>query len=85
MPWFCPKLSFLIQVVGFPIGLSPMTMQCLGSVQNSVLISSWGNYPLSYGMCPWFKRIGSSAKPLVPSMLLTLQSAAPSEETSEET
>ena len=85
LPCFCPKLSFLIQVVGFPIGLSPRTMQCLGSIQNLVLISSWGNYPLGYGVCPRFKRIGSSAKPLVLSTLLTLQSAAPSEEISEET
>ena len=70
--WFCPKLSFLIQVVRFPISLSPRTIQYLGSVQNSVLISSWGNYPLSYGVGPWFKGTSSSAKPLEPSVLLTL-------------
>ena len=34
IPWFCPKLRFLLKVVGFPIGLSPRTMQYLGSVQN---------------------------------------------------
>ena len=56
-------------------------MQYLGSVQNLILISSWGNYPLGYGVVPWFKGISSLAKPLEPSVLLTLQSAAPSEET----
>ena len=80
IPWFYPKLSFLIQVVGFPIGLSLKTIQYLGSVQNSVLISSWGNHPLGYGVGPWFKGTSSLAKPLEPSVLLTLQRAAPSEE-----
>ena len=56
-------------------------MQYLGSVQNLTFISSWGNYPLNYGVGPWFKGISSSTKPLEPSVLLTLQSAAPSEET----
>ena len=32
-------------------------------------------------MGPWFRGISSSAKPLKPSTLLTLRSAAPSEET----
>ena len=39
MPWFRPKPSFLIQVVGFPIGLGPRTIQDLGSV-----------YPFSSGL-----------------------------------
>ena len=42
---------------------------------------NWGNYPPGYGVGPWFKGTRSSAKPLEPSVLLTLQSAAPSEET----
>ena len=46
MPWFCPKPSFVVQVVGFPIGLSPRTMQCLGSAPElSFSLSSgisWG-------------------------------------------
>ena len=32
-PRFCPKLMFF-SVLGFPIGLSPRTMQVLGFVQN---------------------------------------------------
>ena len=64
MSWFCLKPSFLIQVVGFPIGLSPRTMQYLGSVKNLIFISSWGNYPLGYGVGAWFKGTSSSAKPL---------------------
>ena len=33
-PQFSPKPLVFSQVVGFPIGLSPRTIQCLGSVQN---------------------------------------------------
>ena len=34
-PWFCPELVIInIFVLGFPIGLSPRTIQGLGSVQN---------------------------------------------------
>ena len=32
-PWFCLALSFFLEVASFPIGLSPRTMQDLGSVQ----------------------------------------------------
>ena len=50
IPWFCPKLSFLIQVVGFPIGLSPRTIQCLGSVQNLVFLIQVVGFPI--GLSP---------------------------------
>ena len=34
-PWFCPELVIIkIFVLGFPIGLSPRTIQGLGSAQN---------------------------------------------------
>ena len=33
MPRFCLTLSFLSEVAGFPRGLSPRTMQRLGSIQ----------------------------------------------------
>ena len=33
-PWFCPRLVRFFYVLGFPIGLSPWTMQGLGSVQD---------------------------------------------------
>ena len=36
---FESKTQFSFQVVGFPIGLSPRTIQYLGSVQNSVFSS----------------------------------------------
>ena len=50
MPWFCPKPSFhYIQVVGFPIGLSPRTMQCLGSVQNLVFHIQVVGFPIGLG------------------------------------
>ena len=56
MPWFCPKPSFCIQVVGFPIGLSPRTMQCLGSVQNLVFLIQVVGFPIGLGprtmQCP---------------------------------
>ena len=42
-PWFCPKLMMIFYVLGFPIGLSPRTMQGLGSVQN-----------LYFFLCTWF-------------------------------
>ena len=50
MPWFCPKPSFLLQVVGFPTGLSPRTMQCLGSVQNLVFLIQVVGFPI--GLSP---------------------------------
>ena len=37
---------FLIQVVGFPIGLSSRTMQCLGSVQNLVFLIQVVGFPI---------------------------------------
>ena len=49
-------------------------MQYLGSVQNLI-------FKLDYGVGPWFRGISSSTKPLEQSVLLTLRSAAPSEET----
>ena len=39
-PFFFLNSWLHIQVVGFPIGLSPRTMQCLGSVQNLVFSTS---------------------------------------------
>ena len=48
-------------------------MQHLGSVQNLI-------FKFDYGMGPWFKGISSSTEPLEQSVLLTLRSAAPSEE-----
>ena len=52
------NLVFLIQVVGFPIGLSPRTMQCLGSIQNLVFLIQVVGFPHrleseDYAM-PWF-------------------------------
>ena len=44
------NLVFLIQVVGFPIGLSPRTMQCLGSVQNLVFLIQVVGFPI--GLSP---------------------------------
>ena len=96
IPWFCPKPSFLIQVVGFPIGLSPRTMQCLGSKTQFSHPGSWFPHRLEsedYAM-PWFcpkpsfllalelgfKGVSSSAKPLEPSKRLTLANVAPSQE-----
>ena len=42
MPWFCPKPLYFSQVAGFPVGLRPRSIQCLGSVQNLYFFSgSW--------------------------------------------
>ena len=49
-------------------------MQYLSSVQNLI-------FKFDYGVGPWFRGISSSAKPLEQSVLLTLRSAAPNEET----
>ena len=59
MPWFCPKPSFPhIQVVGFPIGLSPWTIQSPGSVQNLVFHHPGSWFPHRLGSedhtMPWF-------------------------------
>ena len=50
-PWFCPKLVFFfLKVVGFPIGLSPRTMQDLGSVQNLYFFLKVVGFPI--GLSP---------------------------------
>ena len=38
--WFCLVLNFFLRVVSFPIGLSPKTMQDLGSAQYLVFLGS---------------------------------------------
>ena len=51
IPWFCSKLRF------FPIGLSPRTMQYLGSVQNlDFSLSSWfpHRFKSEDHTIPWF-------------------------------
>ena len=57
MPWFCPKPFLFSQVVGFPISLSPRTIQCHGSVQNLCFFSgSWFPHRLETEdhTIPWF-------------------------------
>ena len=47
-PWFCPKLVIIFFfVLGFPIGLSPRTIQGLGSVQNLYFFSQLVGFPIS--------------------------------------
>ena len=38
-PWFCLVLIFFLEVASFPIGMSPRTMQDLGSVYYLALFS----------------------------------------------
>ena len=55
--WFCPILRIFFQVVGFPIGLSPRTIQYLGSVQNlDISLSSWFPHRFEFEdhTIPWF-------------------------------
>ena len=55
IPWFIPKLR-IYKVVGFPIGLSPRTMQFFDSIQNLELLSSWFPHRFEFKdhIIPWF-------------------------------
>ena len=47
---FSSSKKLVTQVIGFPIGLSPRTMQCLGSVQNPVFLIQVVGFPIGLSL-----------------------------------